>query len=230
MKSISRVNFSNIIAKYKQLGKGNVRLTQSTLFLTKDITGTQTSYNFDVLENQNNQSPEEIRLNINDEFIATELGVYLYGKVSHDGNPVTRNILLTNTLRQLSSPQANLVSPVYDGKLKIAVNNVIFMEKWDTKKHEIIPFDQFSYDNQGANNAGNKVDGSRYENDGMYELAPMITLSGAKKNEITIEMPSAPAVGTFAWVDMAQNASTIRIEKICVMLRGLNAQNAARFQ
>ena len=34
---LNRVNFNNIIEKYKSIGKGNVRLTQSTLFLTKTL-------------------------------------------------------------------------------------------------------------------------------------------------------------------------------------------------
>ena len=46
----SRINFKTIIAKYAKLGKGNVRLTQSTLYLTKPINPTTTVYNFDVLE------------------------------------------------------------------------------------------------------------------------------------------------------------------------------------
>lgn len=228
MKSISRVNFSNIIAKYKQLGKGNVRLTQSSLFLTKTLTGTQTAYTFDVLENQN-QNAEEIRLNINDEFIITELGVYLFGTINADGDPA-RNIMVTNTLRQLSVAAAGDVAPLYQGKLKMSVNNVVYMEKWDLKKHEIVPFDQFTYDSTGATPAANKADGSKYGEDGMYELAPMVTLSGAKKNEITIEMPVAPSPGTYTWQDQGAITSTIVLNKVAIMLRGLNAQNAARFQ
>lgn len=226
----SRVNFANIYSKYQKLGKSNVRLTQSSLFLTKQITGVQTAYTFDVLENQN-QNPEEIRLNINDEFIVTELGIYLYGTItSGEAGASVRNIMVTNTLRQLDAANGNNVSPVYDGKLKIAVNNVVYMEKWDSKKHEIVPFDQFTYDAAGVTNAVSKQDGSRFETDGMFELAPMVTLSGAKKNELTLECYNAPLAGSFPWVDQSGNTAVIKLEKIALFLRGLNAQNAARFQ
>jgi ethanolamine utilization protein EutA (predicted chaperonin) len=79
---LNRVNFNNIIEKYKSIGKGNVRLTQSTLFLTKDIDSTKTVYNFDVLEQQSGTVPDDnIQLNINDEFIVTDIGIYLQANI-----------------------------------------------------------------------------------------------------------------------------------------------------
>jgi hypothetical protein len=227
---LNRVNFQNIIDKYRSMGKGNVRLTQSSLFLVKDITNTSTTYNFDVLESVNgNVLPEEIRLNINDEFIVTELGIYLYGTQNVEGNPAsTGKRLFTNTLSQINAAQANNVSPVYQGQLKIAVNNIVYVEKWDSKKHEFVPRTQFQPFTNGVFPA--LQDSNDWMNDGMQELAPMVTLSGAKKTELSLTLPTAPVTASFVTQDNAGQIVTYNINKIAILLRGLNAQNASRFQ
>ncbi|MFZ9455489.1 MAG: hypothetical protein ACO27Q_09685, partial [Bacteroidia bacterium] len=75
---MARLNYANIISKYRNIGKGAVRLTQSSLYLSKPIVATQTTYNFDILETQTaTQQADEIRLNLNDEFIVTTMGLYL---------------------------------------------------------------------------------------------------------------------------------------------------------
>ena len=84
---MSRINYANIMAKYKTIGKGAVRLTQSSLYLTKPIVSTQTTYTFDILETQTaTQQADEIRLNLNDEFICSTLGLYLEGDLQNPGN------------------------------------------------------------------------------------------------------------------------------------------------
>ena len=83
-----RVDFDLIKGKYSRNGKGNVRLTQSSLFLTQTIDPTKSSYDFEVLENQTQSlTNDQIRLNLNDEFIITSLGVYLYGTYSINREP-----------------------------------------------------------------------------------------------------------------------------------------------
>ena len=78
MAAKSRVNFSLIKQNYNKIGKSNVRLTQSSLFITKDIDATKSSYDFDVLENQTQTlQPDEIRLNINDEFFDLDFLYFL---------------------------------------------------------------------------------------------------------------------------------------------------------
>ena len=78
-----RKDFSIIKKQFKENGKGNVRLTQSSLILLQPISTTRTVYSFPVLENDNATGilPQEIRLNQNDEFTITQLGVYAVGTV-----------------------------------------------------------------------------------------------------------------------------------------------------
>ena len=95
----SRVNFKTILAKYQNINKGNVRLTQSTLFLSKPINPTTTVYNFDVLESQTQTlQGDEIRLNLNDEFSITQIGFYLQASVlGREGVDTGARVLLTHT-------------------------------------------------------------------------------------------------------------------------------------
>jgi hypothetical protein len=228
----SRVNFSLIKANYNKIGKGNVRLTQSSLFITKDIDPTKSNYDFDVLENQTQTlQPDEIRLNINDEFIVTDLGVYLYGtwsaKTAEGAKIGTGTQLLTYAPLELDG-NAILSKNLYAGQLKIAVNNIVYLEKWDTRKHELVTRTQFASQLAGttvATQASND-----FSNDGMMPFSPLLTLSGAKKNDISIRLPQSISGSTITWLDQKGNTISMEITKIALRMYGLNAQNGAKFQ
>ena len=229
----SRVNFANIYAKYQALGKGNVRLTQSSLYLLQDISASKTVYTFDVLENQaGTVNPEEIKLNINDEFISTEMGVYLQGTMGTitDGvfTPTDSKHLITYPLYNNNALTAVQQTMLYNGTVRIAVNNVVYMEKFDTRKFGFIPRTPFSSAVANTNSAS--MASNDYSNDAMFELAPMVTYSGAKKNEITVSIPQAIASGRYDFVDDGGQAYGLLIDKIAFVCRGLLAQNASRFQ
>jgi hypothetical protein len=230
---MARINYGVIATKYRALGKGNVRLTQSSLFLRKAIDPTKTVYNFDVLENQTQTlQADEIRLNINDEFITTQMGLYLTGSIKkEDGTLLSGGVrLFTNVLEQQNIVQAGNLLPFYDGDLKIAVNNIVYMEKWDTRKHYNATRTQIGSNSSATTIVNASWDSNTFAKDGMYAVEPMITLSGAKKNDITLRLPSAISNGVFAFVDNAGNRANITIDGIALLLRGLNAQNAASFQ
>jgi hypothetical protein len=235
-----RINFSLIKSKYDKIGKSNVRLTQSSLFITKDIDPTKSNYDFDVLENQTQTlQPDEIRLNINDEFIVTHLGVYLYGTWEVGGvTPVpplpapvipfaTGNQLLTYAPLELDG-RAISVKNLYSGQLKIAVNNIVYLEKWDTRKHEKVTRTQFATNLLGAQDA--TMPSNSFEDDAMIAFEPMLTLSGAKKNDISIRLPQSIAPAQVSFLDQQGNAVVCNITKIALRMYGLNAQNGAKFQ
>jgi len=230
----SRVNFAKILSRYKELGKGNVRLTPSSLYLSKAISSSQTIYNFDVLDTQNaTLQPNEIRLNQNDEFIITSLGVYVEATLIDVTNSATYGSrLLTYAPVELKSTMAG-INAVWNGQLSISVNNVVFLDKFDTGKCQRVPNVQFgpytaataAISAVNATQAGND-----YEKDGMVDIEPMLTLSGAKKNAITLTLPSALA--SVAAVTIVTDSGTISLTpaRVVVLARGLNAQNGASFQ
>jgi hypothetical protein len=229
----SRVNFKTILAKYQNVNKGNVRLTQSTLLLSKPISPTTTVYNFDVLESQTQTlQGDEIRLNLNDEFSITQMGFYLQAAVlGREGADTGARVLLTNSQFQLNANEAAKLQPFYDGAFQIAVNNIIYLDKYDTKKSNITPITQ--------NNAGGgpgigyytaTSDSDDFSKHGLYPTEPIIVLSGAKKNNLQLTLPRAIDVATFLLRDNADNQYSLRVDRVVVKLLGLNAQNGASFQ
>lgn len=224
--SSQRANYNAIKAEYNARGMSKVRLTQSTLLLSAAISTTSTSYQFNVLDNQGTIQSNEIRLNINDEFTVTHVGLFLQG-VANTG--ATK--LLSYAPFEVDATKAATLQPLFDGTLRMAVNNIVYIDKWDTRKHEIVPQTQHA-----AFVAATAAIGSTpariaefASKDFMYPLDPMITLSGAKKNEITLNLPSAMTGQTFT---VASNTGTysVVVDRIALMLRGLNAQNASGFQ
>lgn len=222
-----RVNFSLIKDKYAKMGKGNVRLTQSSLFLTKDIDPTKSTYDFDTLENQQGTlQGDEIRLNINDEFIVSHMGIFLYGTWTADNQGVkigTAPQLLTYAPLEIGADTINSKG-LYAGQLKIAVNNIVFLEKWDLRKHELVTRTQF------AGFAKATTASNDFHSDGMIEMSPLLTLSGSKKNDITIRLPLSISPSKANFINDAGETITVNITKIAVKMFGLNAQNAAKFQ
>lgn len=227
-----RQNFSIVKKAYEKLGKGNIRLTQSNLQLIRPINLNTTTYTFPVTENEVvGLLPEEIRLNINDEFIATHVGIYLRAQQSSDpALPVGKsNKLLTYSPTE-QSVLAGGVQPLYDGFMKVAVNNVTFVDKWAVKKHEVIPVaNQFG--NRGAVELnGSTQANSRYSEDGLYEISPMVTLSGAKKNDITIVLPQALTTPAFTVTNNAGEIISYRINALQINFFGYLGMNGAKFQ
>jgi len=184
------------------------------------------------LENQTQTlQPDEIRLNINDEFVVTDLGVYLYGaweaRTSAGAKIATGTQLLTYAPIELDGT-ALLSKNLYAGQLKIAVNNIVYLEKWDTRKHELVTRTQFATQLAGTNQA--TMASNDFSSDGMSAFSPLLTLSGAKKNDISIRLPQSISPSTVTWQDQKGNTITMQINKIALRMYGLNAQNGAKFQ
>ena len=142
----SRINFKTIIAKYAKLGKGNVRLTQSTLYLTKPINPTTTVYNFDVLETQaQTLQASEIRLNLNDEYIVAQMSMGLECSVLDKvGADTGAKFLLTYAPFEQDSANASKIANFFQGALQISVNNVVYLDKYDVRRSQIVPTTNFS--------------------------------------------------------------------------------------
>lgn len=228
----ARREYAQIKKQLKELGKGNARLTASSLFLEQNISAQQRDYTFPVLQSDNNPAPfpTEIRLNINDEFIITELGVYLVATVETTGGPAS-NILLTYAPSEIGGAGTNnyILNRLWQGKLKIDVNNVTYVENWDLQRHHVIPRTQFQDTSAGI--PASLFPNINTETDGIVQMVPMITLSGAKKNNITINLPQPLDVPSFStWTNQDGLALRITFNRIALLMRGWLAQNASKFQ
>lgn len=232
--NLSRFDYEKIKKSLVEIGKGNARLTQSALVLIQDISSTKTVYNFPVLENDNATGikPQEIRLNQNDSFIGTSLGVYLLARQIASREPVTYSgdyIYLTHT--PYNQNEATLFcQALYDGYLRVSINNINFVDKYDLRKHEKVQKTQFQ--NVGAvNKTGASFSNTDLNDDGVYSIAPMITLEGSKKNQLDVVLPYAMTSGAqFSVTDNAGNKTFYGITSIALVWRGLLAQNSSQFQ
>jgi hypothetical protein len=230
---MGRINFANIISKYNKIGKGNVRLTQSTLILTKPILPTTATYQFDVLETQTSTlQGNEIRLNLNDEFIITTMGVYLEASVEvREGTTVTNGGRTLFTYVPLEN-KAELITlnDVYNGSLQIAVNNIVYLDKYDTKKSECRPRTQYGNYSAATTILQATQASSEFSKNAMFPVEPLLTLSGAKKNTITLTLPNAVTSQNFSLTTDTGGVIKYTIDRIALVMRGLNAQNGASFQ
>ena len=230
----NRVNFKTILNKYSNVGKGNVRLTQSTLILSKPISATSTVYNFDVLESQTQTlQNDEIRLNLNDEFIIAELGFYLQGTVLDDTRiPTGAKVLLSYAPIEQSFLEAVKINNFWNGSFQIAVNNIVYLDKYDTRKSNYVSRTQFANFTtvMGGGNTMSTIPSVDFSKDGMNYTEPMLTLSGAKKNNLTLTLPTAITTATFGITDNSTDPYFIQVDRVVCVLRGLNAQNGASFQ
>ena len=231
----SRKDFSIIKKQFKEIGKGNVRLTQSSLILLQPISPTKTVYTFPVLENDNATGvrPQEIKLNQNDEFSITQLGVYAVGTLSYpSGEEVISKdglIYMTHAAYNQNDTDAYKIKPLWNGYLKIAVNNIVYVDKFDTIKSEQTQRTQFQ-DRNATELNGATVPSISMETDGMNQLAPTIQLSGAKKNEISLILNDAISPVDYVLKNNENVAVTVSIKYVGLIMRGLLGQNAASFQ
>jgi hypothetical protein len=226
----SRINFKTIIAKYSKLGKGNVRLTQSSLYLTKPISPSTTVYNFDVLETQaTTLQANEIRLNLNDEFIIASMSMGIECSIlGRTGADTGAKYLLTYAPYEQNAAEAVKIANFYAGALQISVNNVVFLDKYDTRRSQITPTTEFGSAGAGIVSTQPSIDWSK---DSFYGNEPLLTLSGAKKNQITINLPTALSTATFAVTSNGEGDTySLRADRVFFFARGLNAQNGAVFQ
>jgi len=226
---ILRQNYAAIKAKYKKIGKAQVRLTQSTIILIQNIVAAKNAYTFPILENDTATAiqAQEIRLNINDEFIAGEIAFYLGADVTDAASPAITKRLLTYAPDELNVA-ARVLDDVYNGNLQIQVNKISFLEKWDMKKHNC--FTQTQFQSTSAGIPGATLPNINFANDGTYPLQPMLTLSGAKKNDIIISLPVGIAPAVIAWTAPLGGPQSMNINNLWLVFRGLLGQNASKFQ
>jgi hypothetical protein len=231
---ISRNNVNLIKKKYDAIGKGNVRLTQSNLRLIRTIDPTKSSYTFPVLESETaSLLPEEIRLNINDEFVITAMGIYLKGYVEVDNEQIGK---IKTTQYYTYSPitlSAGFLKAkaLYDGVFRLSVNNINYVENWAVKNHEYVPqYQQWAAAVDATTGLISNEPSTRFMEDAKVALSPMVTLSGAKKNDLTITLPQAIGTPGTTIKDTNGDIITLSINEICISLDGFLAQNASKFQ
>ena len=188
------------------------KLTQSTLRMEQALVTNTTQYQFPVLVNvQNGSSTQfntEIRLNMQDSFVPTELyvGVGLpSGTTDTSWKPQTYE---SPSVFSAAASDA-LLNLWNGGTLEIKVNKDVKLTNWDIWRHYLAPQTQATAA-PGPGSPVNQVSGA---DDGFYPMEPYVLMVGSQGIQITINMQNA--IGT---VDANS--------RIVLMMRGVLAQNS----
>lgn len=184
---------------------GAYKLTQSYLRCEQPLVVGATSYKFPVLVTEVNPTlfPTEKRLNLQDSFVISSIGIFLAAPTgATDGafipmsypNPLT---FTTTTARDAQT--------IYNGSLEIKVNNNVLVPDWDVWRHYDRPQTQSV---AVAPAAADEISGLT----GFFPMEPNVVLVGAKNNKISINLPAGVA-------------TIIANTRVVIIYRGILAQN-----
>ena len=189
--------------------KSQFKLTQSFLRLEQPLLTTSTVLSFPVLNNIQSangiQYPTEQRLNQQDSFIPTSIGIY----VAKPTGPTDAAFKIYSYLNEVAFTQAAAMQALYNGYLSLTVNNVVVSPKWDLWKH----WDSDTTQQTGAFGAGSPGDEFHGSIDGKFPMQPYVALIGSKNINLQITMPAAPT---------AVDANS----RVVILFEGILAQNS----
>jgi hypothetical protein len=195
-------NVPDVVSKFK--------LTQSDLQLEQALVANVNQYNFPVMVNQQSagttQFNTEIRLNIQDTFLPQYIGFYIIPAQGSATDTTWRPLTWANPAILTNATQMNAI---YNGTLKIAVNNTNYITQWKLSRHMYLGQTQQTAA-LGAGSPADEFDGGEST---FYPMQPYVIISGSSNMEININLPVAPtAVDAFS--------------RIAVLLRGIIAYNS----
>jgi hypothetical protein len=227
-----RKDFEVLKEKYK--GKN---IAQSSLFFTADIDSQKQSYLFSVLENdaKQPQKPDEIRLNQNDVFVFNRLAVGFVADLQIVGRGVPqeygRSIFLQKVPYAVDT-QTIRAYKLWAGQLKVTINNYIYFEKYDLRDFDnSSEQDQFNQLNNILTNPTDTLQFKAHARPILTPVQPMIAMSGAKKNDFEITLPTAlDPFGFSVFTNGITPYLQFNVNRIGILLRGFLIQNAAVYQ
>lgn len=185
-----RQAYSLIKKAYAAKGRNPVT-TASTLRLQLPVQANKTLYQFPILQGDEQTAyAEQILLNRADAFTATECGLFVggytdagaantaqdYGLYSYSATPIATALNNTNVL-------------FYNSKLNISVNNVQYLQNFDTFRfyQAGVAQTQKIMATGGTTGVKDSVDGASY---GFCPLVPTLQFSGSSKIDIQLQLPS----------------------------------------
>jgi len=167
------------LTKYRNEGfitsPGFIRVEQA-------ISNGKAVYAFPVTKDQNSDTVTERKLDRNDKFMVTHMGLFLMKRLStKTGIEVLQTYPNILEFADVSSTFLGAdLETFYNGNIGIKVGQTVYIEAMDTRKFRSVEDVQ-----QSA--ATNKS--SARENSGFIELTPQILLDGDQKNDISLTAP-----------------------------------------
>jgi len=226
-----RKDFENVQQKFK--GKN---IAASSLFLTADIDSQKQTYNFSVLENDARlpQKPDEIRLNQNDVFIFNQIAVGYVGDIQVIGRftpPEFGRSIFIQSVPYSANVQTTRAYKLFAGQLKVTINNYIYFEKYDLRDFDVSTHDEQYNQVDRIYSNPDFMQYKSHQKPITQPVQPMIAMSGAKKNDFEIQLPSAiDQWGFSVLIDPLLPYMSVEVKRIGILLRGFLIQNGAKFQ
>jgi hypothetical protein len=183
----SRMVFENAKTLVRSLGYSveHAKLTQSFLRSEVALSTSIANYHIPVLvnDNQNASGPRvnEKRLNLQDIFVTTEIGVFI--GVGTSTNTAAKLYTYPNATVFTSATDDDLWS-IYNGYLNLTINNEQLLPAWDVIRHYFVPQTQQS---------ASTTDQWAASSDGFYPVEPGIVMNGAANINFQLTANGAPA-------------------------------------
>lgn len=189
-------------------------LSQSYLRFEANLTATTTQYNFDVLVNDN-LNPNFVtqnKLNLQDAFIASQIGLFIAVPASSAVGEGRVRLFSYADRTEFTAATALNLQTLYNGFLSLTVNQRVIVPSWDLYRHYCAPIMQTGFTPTGAT-AGDIDNSTDFITNGFASVEPNMVFVGSKKNQLTITLPQA----------LTAPPANSRVVIIC---RGLLAQNS----
>ncbi len=186
-----------------------VKLTQGFLRVSQALVVGQTLYQFPILVNETQLGifNTETRLNQQDSFVLSELGIFVSAPAS--AADATYRLQTYPNTQVFTGANAAALQSIYNGSLSLTINNDILIPKWDLFRHLVINETQQTAA-LGAGSPNDKIIGAI---DGFYPVEPNIVFIGSKNNVLQVQLP----------VGVTAIQANSRIE---ILMRGVVAQNS----
>lgn len=182
----SRLSFQNAAKAIQRAGKSTAGavLSQSYLRLEVALATNVTQYKFDVLVNENASGssafPTVNKLNLQDSFYVSQLGVFIMAP-SAVGDTAAPLLTYPNTTILSTANAATQAYTLYNSYMSLTVNQRVILPYWNLNRHMVINQTQQTATLRDQVNLGQ---------DGFYPVEPNFVLSGDKKNDLTVTLPS----------------------------------------
>jgi hypothetical protein len=171
-------------AKKDYAGQGKI-IVPHYIRIEQAIANGRTKYSFQITKDTNSDTVTEQKLDRNDKFLATSIGLFLMKRLStKTGNEVLYSFPNTKTLTEFADVSTTFLGKdletFFNGFLSIKVGQTIYLEKFPTKKFREVGVTQQSDATTQNSSTGDS---------GFVDLTPQLLLDGDRKTDITLEAP-----------------------------------------
>lgn len=170
-------------------------ITESYLRVEQPMVNGQNNYNFDIQKTSGSSNTEN-KLDLNDAFVMTKIGMFLTYNVSTTPYIGVLQTYPNNEYFTLAGVTPAHMEAFYNGNYKITVGQTVFLNALDTRRFRYVGT---------AQQSSPTTKSEQHEDSGLSFLARQIILQGQGNNQIVLNVPSFAAQ---AIVTTAANTTT----------------------